>query len=148
MSESFQRALEKLNYGKYVDAIQDELRGILSEVGPGRTPAQVEETQTRLQAVIRKLSKDLAKDVGLFGDHVMVFMTATAIITTAWVSFTLRRETSDLSKSPEDRLAMMEVLDALGLAFGKVVESATNYADRYPGRPRAGESSTSTEGAG
>ena len=144
MSESFQRALEKVNYAKYIDAIQDELRSILSEVGPGRTPAQVEETQTRLQAVIRKLSKDLAKEAGLFGDHVVVFMTATAIITTAWVSFSLRRETSDLSRSPEDRLAMIEVLDALDLAFGKVIESAESYADRYPGRPKAGDTSAST----
>jgi hypothetical protein len=144
LSESFQRALEKVNYGKYIDAIQDELRRTLGEVGPARTPAQVEETQTRLQALIRKLSRDLAKDVGLFGDHIMVLMTATAIITTAWVSFTLRRETSDLSKSPEDRLAMIEVLDALDLAFGKVIESASNYADSYPGRPKANDTSAFT----
>ncbi len=145
MSESFQSALEKVNYGKYIDAVQDELKRILAEVGPGRTPDQVEETQVRLQTLIRKLSRELAKDVGLFGDHVMVFMTANAIITTAWVSFTLRRETSDLSKAPEDRLALIEVLDALGLALGKVVDSATNYADRYPGPSKAGEAGPASE---
>ncbi len=143
MSESFQSALEKVNYGKYIDAIQEELQRTLSDVGPGKTPQQVEQTQERLQALMRRLSRDLAKDIGLFGDHVMVFMAATSIITTAWVAFTLRRETSDLSKAPEDRLEMIEVLDALNLALGRVIDSASSYADGYPARTRTGIPSSS-----
>ncbi len=132
MSQSFQGALERVNYAKYIDPIQSELKVILADVGPGRTPEQVEATQERLQALIRRLSKDLAKEVGFFGNHVMVFMTATAIISTAWISFTLRREASDLAKSPEDRLATIEILDALDGALGRVIDAASNYADTAP----------------
>ncbi len=145
MSESFPAALGKVNYGKYLSQVQEELKKALAEVGPGRTPQQVEAIQVRLQELFRKQSKDLAKDVGLFGDHVMVFMTATAIVSTAWVAFALRRETSDISKSPEDRFAMTEVLDSLQLALGKVVEESMNFADRYSEQVKSGASGPQAE---
>jgi len=129
MSLSFPAAVGQANLGKYIDEIQDELTKILSEVGPGRTAEEVETTQTRLQALIKKQTRELAKDVGLSGNHVLVFMTATAIISTAWVSFALRRETSDLSRSPEDRLALLDMLESLNLALERVVESSTRHAD-------------------
>ena len=129
MSESFPAAVSKVNYGKYIDQIQEELKKVLTSVGPGKTPQEVDATQARLQELTRKLSKDLAREVGFSGNHVLVFMAATAIISTAWISYTLRKETSDLSKSPEDRLALMEMLDSLGLAMEKVIESSTTYAD-------------------
>ena len=129
MSESFPAAVGRASYGKYIDQIQEELVKILSEVGPGRTPQEVEATQTRLQELIRKQSKELAKDIGFSGNHVLVFMTSTAIIATAWVSFALRRETSDLSKSPEDRLALLEMLESLSLALQRVIEASTRHAD-------------------
>jgi antitoxin component of RelBE/YafQ-DinJ toxin-antitoxin module len=130
MSASFGAALEKVSIGKYVDQIQSELKKILSEVGPGKTPQQVEATQQRLQELIRKQAKDLSKELGISGSHVMVFMTATSIISTAWLSFALRKETTDLSKSPEDRLVMIDMLDSLGLALARVIEISSDYADR------------------
>ncbi len=136
MSESFQAALDKVNYGKYIDEIQDELKRIMLDIGPGRNPQEVEATQLRLQELIRKQAKDLARDVGFSGNHVFIFMAATAIISTAWVSYTLRKETSDMSKSPEDRLTIIDMLDALELALGKVIAAATNYAD-VGGNPSA-----------
>lgn len=129
MSESFPAAVGRAKYGKYIDEIQEELSKILSEVGPGRTPQEVETTQMRLQALVRKQAKELAKEVGFSGSHVLVFMTATAIISTAWISFALRRETSDLSKSPEDRLALLEMLDSMNLALERVIEASTRHAD-------------------
>ena len=60
---------------------------------------------------------------------ILVFMTATAIISTAWISFALKKETSDMAKSPEDRLEIMEMLDALGSALGNVIVKAGNHAD-------------------
>ena len=129
MSESFPAAVGRASYGKYIDQIQDELVKILSEVGPGRTPQEVEATQRRLEELIRKQSKELAKEIGFSGNHVLVFMTTTAIIATAWVSFALRRETSDLSKSPEDRLALLEMLESLNLALQRVIEASTRHAD-------------------
>jgi hypothetical protein len=129
MSESFPAAVGRVSYGKYIDQIQEELQKILSEVGPGRTSQEVEATQSRLQELIRKQSKELAKEIGFSGNHVLVFMKTTALIATAWVSFALRRETSDLSKSPEDRLALLEMLESLNLALQRVIESSTRHAD-------------------
>jgi ATP phosphoribosyltransferase regulatory subunit HisZ len=37
----------------------------------------------------------------------------------------------NLSKSPEDRLATMEMFDALDLALGNVVRAGSQYADQY-----------------
>jgi antitoxin component of RelBE/YafQ-DinJ toxin-antitoxin module len=129
MSESFTSAVGRVAYGKYIDQIQEELKSILSQVGPGRTPQEVETTQVRLQELLRKQSKELAKELGLSGSHVLVFMAANAIISTAWISFALRRETSDLSKSPEDRLALLEMLDSLSMALQRVTEAAVRHAD-------------------
>ncbi|MDA4126300.1 MAG: hypothetical protein OK452_03720 [Thaumarchaeota archaeon] len=126
---SFPAAVEKLNYGRYIDQIQEELSSSFAEVGPGKTPKEVETIQQRLQDLMRKQSADLAKELGVSGSHVLVFMTATAILSTAWISFALKKETSDLSKSPEDRLEMMEMFDALGLALGNVIVKAGNHAD-------------------
>lgn len=148
MSESFESALGKVNYGKYIDQIQAELKKAKAEIGPGKTPQEVEAVQGRIQALISKQSLQLAKEVGFFGDHVMVYMTAMSIISTAWISFTLRRETSDLSKSPEDRLATIEMLDSLNLALGRVIEAASTYADRYqpvPSAPPAEETEEKAE---
>jgi hypothetical protein len=126
---SFPAAVEKVNYGKYIDQIQEELKAAFAEVGPGRTPKEVESIQQRLQELMRKQSGDLAKELGVSGNHVLVFMTATALISIAWISFALKKETSDLSKSPEDRLEMMEMLDALGSALGNVIAKAGIHAD-------------------
>jgi hypothetical protein len=141
MSESFETILSRVDYGKYIDEIQSELNKAFTEVGPGRTPKEVEGVQERLQAVIRRQSLQLAREVGFRGNHVMVFMTATSIIATAWVSFALRRETLDLSKSPEDRLGTVEMLGALDLALRRVIEAAGDYAENYE-EPSAGGSAT------
>ena len=138
MSASFESALGGVNYGKYIDAIQDELRRIISDIGPGKSPQEVEAAQARIQELFRRLSKDLAKEAGLQGNHVMLFMMSTAILAAAWVTFTLRREASDLSKSPEDRLTTIELLDSLDLGFAKVISMASTYADSYPGAKHEG----------
>jgi len=141
MSESFEAILSRVNYGKYIDEIQSELGKAMAEVGPPKTPKDVERIQERLQAVIRRQSLQLAKEAGFRGNHVMVFMIATSILATAWVSFALRRETLDLTKSPEDRLGTIEMLDALDLALKRVIDAAGAYAERYqptsPGGPEA-----------
>ncbi|HEV2138986.1 MAG TPA: hypothetical protein VGR53_09090 [Nitrososphaerales archaeon] len=126
---SFGAAVEKINYGRYIDQIQEELHSAIAEVGPGKTPKDVESIQQRLQELMRKQAAELAKELGASGNHVIVFMIATAILSTAWISFALKKETSDLSKSPEDRLEMMEMLDALGSALGNVIVKAGNHAD-------------------
>ena len=131
MIYSFDAVLSRVNYGKYIDELQEELEKATGESHPGGPPAEGEEPQDRLQRVIRKQSAQLAREVGLQGNQAMIFMTATSILATAWVSFALRRENADLSKSPEDRLATMEMFDALSIALGRVIEAAGDYADRY-----------------
>ena len=137
MSESFQSALRKVEYAKYVDEIQNELKRAMVDIGPGRTRGEVEAIQARLQECIRRQSMELARELGFLGDRITVFMLSNSIISTAWVAFALRRETSDLTKSPEDRLALLEMFDALANALADVVQAGSSYADRY-GAPTEG----------
>ena len=139
MSESFQSALGRVNYGKYIDQIQAEFKRAVADIGPGKTPREVEAIQARIQELMARQAKDLAREVGFLGNQAMVYMMATSIIATAWVSFTLRRETIDMGKSPEDRLATIEVYDALGSALGNVIQAASDYADRYPVQGKSGQ---------
>ncbi len=132
MSESFQSALERVNFGKYIDQIQEELKRAIAEMGPVKKP-QNGAIQERLMALVNKQTMEMAKEVGITGNQALIFMLSTSIISTAWVSFALKRETSDLSKSPEDRLATIEMLDALELALGRVIRAASDYADQYTG---------------
>jgi hypothetical protein len=131
VSETFQSALGKVDLGKYIDQVQDELKRAVVDIGPGRTPGEVEAIQVRLQELIRRQSIDLAKEVGFLGNQAMVFMLSNCIISTAWVSFTLRRETSDLTKSPEDRLALIEMFDSLANSLADVIHEGSNHADVY-----------------
>ena len=133
MSESFQAALARVDLGKYIDQIQEELRRAIADIGPGRTKGEVEAIQARIQELIRRQSMELAKEVGFLGNQAMIFMLSNSIIATAWIAFSLRREASDLSKSPEDRLGVLEMLDSLSNALADVIQQGTNYADRYSG---------------
>ena len=131
MSESFQSVVGRIDFGKYIDRIQDELKRAVADIGPGRTPGEVEAVQARIQECIRRQSMELAKEAGFLGNQAMVFMLANAMISTAWVSFSLKRLTSDLATSPEDRLALLEMFDALANALAEVIQDGSNYADRY-----------------
>jgi len=133
VSESFQAALAKVDLGKYIDQIQEELRRAIADIGPGRTRGEVEAIQARIQELIGRQSMELAKEVGFLGNQAMVFMLSNSIISTAWISFSLRREASDLTKSPEDRLAVLEMLDSLSSALADVIQQGTDHADRYGG---------------
>ena len=133
MSESFQAALARVDLGKYIDQVQNELRRAIADIGPGRTPGEVEAIQARIQELIRRQSMELAREVGFLGNQSMVFMLSNSIISTAWVAFSLRREASDLSKSPEDRLAVIQMLDSLSSAMADLIQVGSDYADRYAG---------------
>ena len=129
MSESFPAAVGRANYGKYIDQLQEELKKIVQEIGPGKTPGEVDRIQVRIQELFRQQAKELSNEIGFAGNHVLAFMTSTAILATAWVSFYLRRVSSDLSKSPEDRLALLSMLESMNLALEKVVEESVKHAD-------------------
>ena len=137
MSETFQAALSRVDLGRYIDEIQKELKRAVTDIGPGKTPGEIEAIQVRIQDSIRRQSMELAKEVGFLGNQAMVFMLSNSIISTAWVAFSLRREASDLAKSPEDRLAVIEMLDSMANAMSDVIQEGSNYADSY-GAPAAG----------
>ena len=144
MSETFQSALSKVDLGKYIDQIQEELRRAIADIGPGKTPGEVEAIQARIQELIRRQSMELAKEVGFHGNQAMALMLSSSIISTAWVAFSLRREASDLSKSPEDRLVILEMLDSLANALADVVQEGDSHADRYTG-PTGGTSPSESQ---
>ena len=131
MSEAFPNAVGRLELKKYIDQIQDELTSIVTEVGPGKTADEVERTRERLQGLIRKQSNQIAKEIGLAGNHVLVFMISSTIVTAAWASFYIKRQMNDLTKSFEERLALTDMLNSLQLALGNVIEAGTNYAEVY-----------------
>lgn len=129
MSEGFPAVVSRVDMKKYIDQIEEELKRVLAEVGVGKTPQEIETTRTRLQALIRKQTQSIAKEIGLTGSHVIVFMMASTIITSGWVAFALKRETLDLSKPPEDRLTLTDMLNSLELALANVISASSNYAD-------------------
>ena len=146
MSESFQSALARVNLGRYVAEIQDEFRRAIVDIGPGRTPGEIEAIQARIGELIRRQSMELAKEVGFLGNQAMVFMLSNSVISTAWVAFSLRRESTDLSKSPEDRLAVMEMLDSLSNALADVIQEGIGFADEYGGPSAQGTGTAEQQG--
>ncbi len=58
-------------------------------------------------------------------------MTALTILTTAWVSFAVKRQATDISKPFEQRLAFDEMLNSFYLVLSEVVDGGMAYADTY-----------------
>jgi hypothetical protein len=127
MSESFPGLIGKVNYAKYIDEIQEEIRRISAY--PMKSPQDVESAEKILQDLIRRQSAEISREMGLAGSQIFVFMLSVALISTAWVSYTLRRETSDLSKSPEDRLALIDMFESMNIALENVINEASRHAD-------------------
>jgi hypothetical protein len=131
LSEAFPTAVGRLELRKYIDQIQDELTKIVNDVGPGKNQEEIDKSQERLQELLRKQAQQIAKEMGVAGNHVFVFMIASAILSTAWTSFYIKRQMNDLSRSFEERLELTEMLNSLQLALGNVISEATNYAEVY-----------------
>ena len=133
--------------GKYIDQIQEELKRAITDIGPGKTPGEVEAIQARIQDLSRRQSVELARELGLLSNQVMTFILSNSIISTAWVAFSLRREASDLSKSPEDRLAVIEMLDSLANVMADLIQQGSNHADSYGGTGVEGPTAEGTSKA-
>jgi hypothetical protein len=131
LSEAFPTAVGRLELKKYIDQIQDELTKIATEVGPGKTPQEIEHAQERLQTLLRKQAQQIAREMGVEGNHMFLFMVASSILSTAWASFYIKRQMNDLSRSFEERLALTDMLNSLQLALGNVITESTGYAEVY-----------------
>ncbi len=131
MSEAFPIAVGKLDLRKYIDQIQEELKNIVREIGPGKTQQEVEASQARLQTLLRRQAQQIATELGLSGNHIFVFMVASTILSAAWVSFTVKRQIDDISKPFEERITLTDMLNSLELAMGNVISASTSYAEVY-----------------
>jgi hypothetical protein len=131
MSEALPKAVDRLDVKKYIDQMQAELKKIAREVGPGKTPEEVEEAQTRFQSLLREQSQEIAKELGLTGNHIFVFMVASTLLTTAWTSFYIRTQMDDISKPFEERIILTDMLNSLELALGNAISAGTKCAEMY-----------------
>ena len=131
MSEAFPSAVGRLQVSKYIDQIQDELAKIAKEIGPGKSQKEIDDAQARIQILLRKQSQQIAKEIGISGNHVFLFMIGSTILTTAWASFYIKMQMEDISKSVEERLALTDMLSSLYLALENIIASSTSYAEIY-----------------
>ena len=131
MSDVFDVSLSKVDLSKYVDELQEELSKILKEVGTGKTDAEAEAGKRRIEDLLRQQTTRLAKETGVAGNYVFVFMLMTSIIMTAWTSFTVKRGMLDMTRSFEERLRLEELLSNLPTVLTSVVTRSAEHADMY-----------------
>ena len=116
---------------KYVDQLEEEFAKMSKEVGQGKSEADMEEGKKRIDGILRKQTTDLAKEVGVRGNPVFVFMLMSSVLTTAWTAFGIKRGMIDMSRPFEERLRLEELLASLGVILSKVVTKSAEHADMY-----------------
>jgi len=131
LSEALESSLEKVDLMKYVDQLEEEFAKMSKEVGQGKSEADIEEGKKRIDGILRKQTTDLAKEVGVRGNPVFVFMLMSSVLTTAWTAFGIKRGMIDMSRPFEERLRLEELLASLGVILSKVVTKSAEHADMY-----------------
>lgn len=131
LSETFDTALKRVDLNKYIDEIEEELRKVSKDVGPGRTDAEIEAGKKRIEDLIGKQATALGKETGTGGNYVFVHMLMTSVLTTAWASFAIKRGMLDLQRPFEDRLRLEELLGSLGVALSGVISKSAEHADMF-----------------
>jgi len=131
LSDVFDVSLGKVNLEKYVDELQDELTKILKDVGTGKTEAEAEAGKKRIEDILRKQTASLAKETGVGGNYVFVFMLMSSILLTAWTSFTIKRGMIDMARPFEERLRLEELLSNLPVVLSGVISRSAEHADMY-----------------
>jgi len=128
-SETFSGAIQKVDLRPYIDELEVEVAR-LSKARP-KNESEWEIELARLQALLRDQSRRLANQLGMAGDPVILFMLMSGVISVAWAAFAVRRTSVDPNRPFEQRLNMVELLDALGNGLSSVIESVSAYADVY-----------------
>jgi len=131
MSETFDVALQRVDLNKYIDEIEEELRKVSRDVGPGRTEAEMEAGKKRIEDLIRRQATVLGKETATGGNYVFVYMLMSSVLTTAWTSFAIKRGMLDLQRPFEDRLRLEELLGSLGVTLSGVISKSAEHADMY-----------------
>jgi len=131
LSEALDNALKRVNLYHYVEQIEDELGKVVKNDDQPKTPEEAEAGKRRLQELVRKQADSLAKETGVRGNPIFVFMLMSSILTAAWTAFAIKRGIIDMSRPFEERLRLEELLASLGLVLSDVVSKSAEYADMY-----------------
>jgi len=131
LSEALESSLEKVDLMKYVDQLEEEFAKIAKEMSLGKTEADIEEGKKRIDGVLTKQATSLAKEVGVRGNPVFVFMLMSSVLTTAWTAFEIKRGMIDMNRPFEERLRLEELLASLGVILSKVATKSAEHADMY-----------------
>jgi hypothetical protein len=132
-SEAFTSKVESIDLKPYLDEIQAEVAKGMS--GGAKTDAQWNANMASVESVISNQCRRLAKELGLAGDPMLLYMLTKGILSTAWVAFAIRRASIDEASPFEQRLTMMELANALPNALSQALNHAVTYAEVYVQKP-------------
>ena len=127
--------MKRVDLNKYIDQIEDELKGISPGAAPAKGEVDMDAGRKRLQDLIRKQTVALAKETGVGGNYLFVFMLMSSVITTAWTAFALKKGIIDMNRPFDERLKLEELLSSMGNVIDDVVARTSNYADMYGKKP-------------
>ncbi len=131
MSQPLHATIGNVDFKRYIDELEEEMKKVLAEVGPGKNQGQIDAGQARIQELLRKQAMEVAKRMQVSGSYVFVSMLGMSMLTTAWISFALKRGEIDMSRSFDDRIALTEMLDSLELALSKAIAAGSDAAEMY-----------------
>ncbi len=135
MSEAFDSLMKRVDLNKYIDQIEQELKGIMTEGPQVKGEAEMDAGRKRLQDLIRKQTVTMAKETGVGGNYLFVFMLMSSVLSTAWTAFALKKGIIDMNKPFDEWLRLEELLASLGNVLDDVVARTSNYADMYGKKP-------------
>ena len=131
MSEGLDRSIGRVDLTKYIDQMEEEIAKMLKDMGQGKTEVEMDAGKRRIEELMRKQSLSLAQETGIRGSYMFVHLLMTSILSTAWVSFALKRGMIDMGRPFEERLRFEELLSSLGNVLNEVVTKSAEHADMY-----------------
>ena len=127
--------MKRVDLNKYVDQIEEELKNIIRDAGPTRSDTEMDAGKRRLQDLLRRQTLTLARETGVGGSYLFVFMLMSSVLTTGWVAFALKRGILDMNKPFDERLRLEELLSSVGNVLEEVIARTTEHADMYGRKP-------------
>jgi hypothetical protein len=135
LSEGLDRSIGRVDLTKYIDQMEEEIAKMLKDMGQGKTEVEMDAGKRRIEELMRKQSLSLAQETGIRGSYMFVHLLMTSILSTAWVSFALKRGMIDMGRPFEERLRFEELLSSLGNVLNEVVTKSAEHADMYGKKP-------------
>jgi hypothetical protein len=129
LSEGFSSKIQGVDFKPYLDELEAAIAKALDATP--RTDAQWDVTFSSVEAVISSQSRRLAKQLGMAGDPMLLFMLTSGMLITAWSAFAVRRVSLDTSSEFESRLEMEELVNSLSNSYTDLIGRAAAYAEIY-----------------